>query len=449
MNNNNISDISDIPAISVISTMSKKEMILTIRNLEKKIICVVKVQRLFRLRKFKQELKNIFDTVVELEKIKCEKIKTTTVNYFDNRNTYKNEQLYNLLLKKLLSKKVMKLFDNVLIRYYKYVGVRPNICIPIDSKILLSSWMTVCFPEYVIGITLEEINLTPDEYPCDIYFIAKAITDSFYGLVVQNNVTNENDSELFRKFVKLMNQYSNSFTYFKEKDKHEKINILLGEYASILKNIKFIIEDSNNVTNKKHISDESRPDILKEVKKSLDNTFSLIQTYDKTVKREEIEMYCNLNEIKEAKLDEIYKDLLVRDIESKQLVLFPIIMNQIKNIFDGMNVRNMTFENQMTLDDIFNVELMSRLILTNNFTIKNALAYGVSMRSIIDYLESHFSLENTGDEWNKNFSEVNLEIDENVSKLFSKIIFHIFEKQKEIIGCVQSVQTMVKNGIVY
>jgi len=335
--------------------------------------------------------------------------------------------------------KNIKNFNEVLSRFKIFIGLN----LPIDSKKLFSAWMIVAFPVDTIGKTLEQINSTPFDYPCNIYFLAKNMINNFCGLLKIRTIVGKEKTEIIRKFIKVLIQYSDGINYFLTNDKFIKINQLFNQHIGILKNIKYVINDGTKKDNLKKISDIQRPDIIEELNKSLDKNFKMIQKLDNKIKKDDLEIYFNITELKNNLLEQKQKEILIEDTRTKKLIFLPLILKTLKDAFYSLKAHTIHLENGIEFDDIFDDEIISRLIRNNRFTRENSLAYGSSMKFLINNLESSVSVIETNTEWDSiligNYSDV--------FEYFAEILFFIMLRLRKIYENIESIGIILSSGI--
>lgn len=409
---------------------------------KKKVMYSVKIQRWYRFKKLVKEVQHMTHMLSNLGKY-TKPISSNQLNMFDPTNNTINERRYGELVGLLMLKDNIISFNKILVRFYRYVGLNFNISLPIDSTRLLSGWMIVSFPESTIGKTTEQINKTPTEYPCDIYFLAKDMIMNFDKLLIVDTLHGVERTECIRTFVKTLNKYSNGILYFFDTDKREKIKQLLNEYFNIKKNIDYVTSDGNSTEETKKIKDKDRPAILAELQKSLDKIFLILLKFDKTIKKEEIDTYYKLAETREAELEEIQKHILMRDIRTKKLMFLPVIIVKIKNTFCVLKGNKIPLQDSISFDDIFDTDMISRLIFTESFSKEKATSYGSQMKFLINNLESPASSQLTNTEWNLIVAGNH----EDVAEYFVTILFFIASKLRNICENIDAMEIMTNANI--
>jgi len=186
----------------------------------------------------------------------------------------------------LVNKQNITNIDDMIKKFYRYNGINKNVAHTINSKIFMSAWMVVFFPDIILSRKRENIK-NDNEYPNDIYYISL----EFINWLAQLN-NNTHNTEFRRLYTKKFNQYSNAITYFLNRDKNEKINQFVREYCQTNLTIEKM-KDS-----KKYDGDE-KDKCITEVTKTKSIILKNILRLDKTINVDELEFYANLENAKE------------------------------------------------------------------------------------------------------------------------------------------------------
>lgn len=383
---------------------------------------LIKLQKFYLYKKFLKSVRNNIDLIKELMSYEN---KIEEIHLFDHENH--REKLFDSLKKLIIKKENINGLNDMLSNLYNYYKVNILIAPPITPQKLLSAWIIVNFPEYILG--KQKKDLTDQySYPDDIYIITKTFIDNFNKLLV---CPFDNDTK--RCFFKSFNKYSNAITYFLERDKLHQLNKLINEYHEINNTINMLILD-----NKMEPSDKTK--CLDEIKKTKSNITSYILKLDKSIKIDEIELQSNLHILKEKKIEELNYTILVNDVKTKKLVFFTSFLSQIKNDLIKINAKKtLTGKN---IDDVIDVDLISKSIMYTDLSYESIKKYGDYFVQIINELQASSQISTTVELWNKLNDEPNSSID-----FLIKMLFLIFNEIKKIYENIQTINTLNSVGI--
>lgn len=329
-------------------------------------------------------------------------------------------------LKTLLSdKNIVKKFDNILQKLYRYTNVNHQVSFVINSRKFLSAWVILAFPEFVLGKSKNEIN-NETNYPDDIYFISKNLIEKLKLLT-----TYSNNPEFMRQFFKNFNQYSNAINYFLMRDRIEQINKLIDEYFDVNNTLRAVYKsDKYSIENKKNTIDA-----IKNTKKQI---LTYISKLDKNIKKQHLEVCSNFEYIKEKKIEELQFKLLIEDIDNKKFLIFNRVIDHIKK---GLMTLGHT---DAQINDLLDGEFISRKIAYSNFTNNDVLSYGEYMKNIINTLQAPSLVQDTNLKWEKIKL---LKTETPISEYFSKVLFFVIEEITLIKENLESIVTLVNVGV--
>ena len=303
---------------------------------------IIKIQHNFFRKKLRQSIienVNLIKTMTSLTK------EPIHYNLFDKNQTVTEK--YNELKKILMSRNNIIIFDNIIRMINKCYKIE------LTSKKLMTAWIIIGFPEFVLG---KDKNLIKNinEYPDDIYFIAKNMIESF--IKFPYNKTYDDD----RKFFKIINQYTNAINYFLLRDKTEQINKLIVEYIDIYKTIKSI-ESSNKY------DDKTRTECLDVITKMQHNIAKHIFVLNKDITIDILNNYAKFMMNIENVMHIAYHDVLYDDIINKQYTMLTKCIDDIRNI---INIIEKNSDINEILDVEYIISLFQNLTIDNNDIVK-------------------------------------------------------------------------------
>lgn len=348
------------------------------------------------------------------------------LNLFDNKAL--DDDNFENLKKLLMDKENIKKINEMLVRLYRYYGVDQNIAPKINSKKFMSAWMLVSFPEIVIGKTKLHIN-NENNYPDDIYFISKKMINLFTELTICDI---NNSSELRRKFFKSFNQFSNAINYFLNRDKVEKIFSLTREYFDMCKTL-------NLITESKKYSDHAKKECEKVINESKNKIILFMQSLDDSIKRDELELYANLENIKNKKIEETQFKILIDDIKSKKFIFLGKVINEIKQ-----NITKLCGSSKIChdIEDILDSDFLIRSMTYFPFEKNDIEKYGNYLINIINELQAPIKVKDTKEKWENLKNEVN-----DMDEYLARMLFLVFEEIRDIKETIMNLSAMSSVGI--
>lgn len=389
-------------------------------TMEKFLTAVEKLQKRFLYKRF---IRSLYKNKDLIDKLNTYLTPPEHIDMFNPTGTM--QRRYDELQKLLLDKKNIFVMRDILNKLYRYTGVNKSVNFTIDGRKLLMSWMITSFPEVIIGKEKHEM-INSQNYPDDVYFVT---LDFIKEITLMTSVTSSRDP---MKFFKSFNQYSNAVTYFLEKDRTEKLTELLNQYFDIGKTL-LLVERSDKY------SEQEKIDSANELKKSRDTIFSFVNILDKTIKREDADLYAQTEILRTERTEELQYQILVNDITEKKFVFLPRIIEEIKESFSKLGGRKIQLVNSngssMDIDDLLDGEMFIRKFTYMSFSKGEANAYGDLMMVIVNGLQTPASVIETNRKWNE-LKESDFEINE----YFSKMLFFVL---KEIVDIKESILNYV------
>lgn len=311
------------------------------------------------------------------------------INMFDEK---KNVELqYDKFCKMIQDKNLIKIMSHFLETYYDYYKLDENIAKIVSAKKLLFMWLLIGFPQFTISKTHHElITQSKNIYPNEIYHISTNLLKCLSDLNSSNEYKKSNNDNL-RKFTKALNQYSNAITYFLERDKMEEISKLVQEYYDINETLMRIRVSDNH-------SEEMKKEDENLLNKSKEKILTYINKFDKSIKKEDLESYANLNLIKSLKIEQAQFQIMLNDIRIKKLFYFKRAIDFIKS--ELINLKALKTKNGYNLNEILDSDFMvQKIVVSNLFGYEDVVKYGNYIFAILSELQSQDSMEKSKIKW--------------------------------------------------
>lgn len=237
-------------------------------NLGRNDLKIVKVQRLCLRKLFLVEFINCLDIFITLKQLINPTLRTKKTDfvhiielgdYFDELASYISRQ------------DVVQRIDKFLYRYYRYLRGRyllEHIAPKITSKVFLSIYIIVGFPEFILMLTKAQALNNSGTINHDLYQISNKLVNAFNVLCYYGKNT-----DFMRSLNKHMNMYSNCFSLFMGVDKNLKIQELVANWRDLETTISQV-----NVSEK--YSDEECEDVINTIRKSQNMIIALLLKTD-------------------------------------------------------------------------------------------------------------------------------------------------------------------------
>jgi hypothetical protein len=364
----------------------------------------------YRNNKILREFVNIEDDIKKLNDIKNKR--------FQQNNIYSLEQVFDILTKLLKNKNLINNFESFFKKFNRLFNTTYK------SKDILSAWMIFICPEYILDITLDELNnLNSNNYKKNVYYSAEQL---IYHLTYFKSVN-------IISFNKYIFDYQVNFNIFLNIDKLQKAFELSKEYMGIEETIYEITESKKYNENEKIIILNNLTDTQNEIKKYI-NLFNFTISFEK-LKQNVVNKIKFKNMIKKE-----FKNEIEKCFDEKKYDIVKDLLTEIKQFILKFNKNKDDINNFFDIDYI--IHLFNHDIITifdiNNFCLK-----------LIDYILPYGSkaLENyKRDEWNCIF---NNKINNNsINKFATIFIYFILELINEIIEEILSFEIFCSKYLV-
>jgi hypothetical protein len=325
---------------------------------------------------FKQVIKILFimkDNITLLNNFI--ELRTQPVPLTINKSDWINRN-YDILTKFLFNKSLLLQVNNFINQYNKFYKIDENIRGPLTNKKILSIWLILAFPEYIIDTNLDDINTNKNDYKIDLYILTKELHNILMSIINDNF-----NKEIIRKFNKQLNLYINSLDYYLLINKREKLSNYIREWIELEKSIK-LIETSN-----KYDNNEKNQSIF-----VLTKSKNLIEKYiNKFIEQSSISQ-SEINNINMTELFVKLKDIVVQQInlENNLKITMEIILNeQIENndysnlikILEQIKTFILSFTkiSEDNINEILDIDYIVQLIRHDVLTVSEINEFGLNL----------------------------------------------------------------------
>lgn len=365
-----------------------------------------------KIDKLKQKLLyNNFVKVIKNNKDILEKLNQLIFSS-KNINLFEPNRNFELAQRFVLEKNTLLFSKTIINTYYRAIKHDPLVSFKINGNMFIMAWIIVSFPENVIGKTFNELNVNNNHLSDDIYFIAKDFTEKIK--LLSDNANLFNDKIFLKDFIVCFNKYSNAFTYFKEWDKTNKLCELITEYNETIKTI-------NQIEQNKKYYDEDKRIQIQLTKTFSDKVFKHILELDNTINRDELDQILKIEHLKEKRLNDVYCHLLTNDIITRKLIYLKLVLNEIMLSFKKLKGNN----TNISFGDICDYDMIVRRINNDTFDKNFVLTIGITMKNIINCLESQYAEIITNKKWDELIQKYDNYNNNTSAELFSNILIFI------------------------
>ena len=349
--------------------------------------------------------------------------------FIDNRN---NLQVLAIKLQDWLSstfdeltcfinkKEVINNFTNFINIYNKFYPNSNNIRKELTPQKILSIWIILAYPEFIIDLNYGEIDENKRNYKTDLYILTKELLNIINNIVCKLEDNKEIDNEVLRIFNKKINSFMNCFDYYLLVNKQEKINSYIKEWCTLEKSIQLISTSEYYNINEK----EKSMDIINKTKKILErymNKFNIDISFN--ILKENVSF--NIKFENELKIN--YENNLRVDLSNNNY-------NNLKNILTETKdfIRKFTKLDKQELDEHIDIDFIVQVIQYDVISINDIVNFGTRVINDICLAGSIFLNQKQIKEWNK----INTIQDKNtlISKLLLLCLESINEIYEEIIA---------------
>lgn len=360
-------------------------------------------------------------------------INQSNINMFDlNRQT---EIQYENLCKTIQDSQLIQLFTNVLQSYYDYIGKQEDV-LHLTSRKMLFMWLIIGFPQYTIGKTHKQLTEeTKNIYPNEIYHITINFMTSLYNLSNSGHYSKEN-TDLLRKFNKYVVRYSDAISYFLERDKAEEITKLVKEYYEVNKTLMEIIASEK-------YTDELKQQNTELLNKTKEKILAQINKFDKSIKKEELESYSNMELLQKLKIEETQFQVMLNDIKTKKLFYFKRALSwtlQSMCVLKAESVRS-GHDIKDVIDPDF---IIQKIVVSGVYTNNDTIAYGNYIMKILNELQSPDTITESNQLWE---TVKNQCIDKQMHVFLANMIFFVMKEINKIFDQIQLISSLHELGI--
>lgn len=350
------------------------------------------------------------------------KIHTKETPMFTTREKFIDTQYMNMI-NFLRNKDTIAKFSDLLDLHYRISRNDPKIAKKITSKIFLSAWSIVSFPEFILD-TNHELVIKDATYIGDIYRL------SFNFINMVNLFFKNNSNENYRKLTKALNIYSNSFYYFMEADKIKLINELSMQWCGMCKNI-MCIERSDKYGESK----EESINAIKNTQNKIENKIIMLSPKFDFSK---LKCLSELSETIDRNLIVAYRNIICDELNNKKYDIPAKALAEIKNTFILLNNKlAVELDSYIDIDHLINIHKNEALY------IDGIGSMGDYLTDILCGLASQQHEEKIRIKWNK----IKQDNTNNINDFLSELIIYQLEEIDNLKNDIISVETMISLGI--
>jgi len=317
-------------------------------------------------------------------------------------------------------KEVINKFTNFINIYNKFYPNSNKIRKELTPQKILSIWIILAYPEFIIDLNYGEIDENKSDYKTDLYILTKELLNIINNIVCKLEDNKEIDNEVLRIFNKKINSFMNCFDYYLLVNKQEKINSYIKEWCTLEKSIQLISTSEYYNINEK----EKSMDIINKSKKILErymNKFNIDISFN--ILKENVSF--NIKFENELKIN--YENNLRVDLSNNNYNNLRNILTETKDF-----IRKFTKLDKQELDEHIDIDFIIQIIQYDVISINDIVNFGTRVINDICLAGSIFLNQKQIKEWNK----INTIQDKNtlISKLLLLCLESINEIYEEIIA---------------
>ena len=289
----------------------------------------------------------------------------------------------------------------------------------------MSAWTILCFPEFILGVTLEQIK-TSDKHIYDVYLAAANFIASINDLLISQT------SENYLKYIGFSNNYTNCFETFLQKDKIIKIQDLAAQWLVMGQNIDLIDK-----------SDKYTEDHKNKCKIEIEHTRKSIIFFIKKIAPDfdihELIKYETLQKHTTIIMSIAYKNLFYKDLTEKIYNTTTQILHEIRA---GLLILNKKLE--VEFEDTFNINFILTRHKNDVLSYDDIVKIGDYLVEIIKTLESPVSESDTIKKWENilcSYTEDN--------KLIVDLFIFILDEIEDIKQNIINVHTLASLNLLF
>jgi len=216
----------------------------------------------------------------------------------------------------------------------------------------------------------------------------------------------------------------------------EEITKLIQEYYNLNETLMQV------KTSDKYSSDDKEQS-ENQLNKMKEKVLTQINFFDKSINKEELESYANMNLLKNLKIEELQFQVMLNDIKTKKLIFFKKTIEWIRDSI--VKLGGLKTKNGNDINDIIDADFISQKIMMNvAFNNNEIIKYGDYIMKILNELQSIASVKESNDKWNM-LKEKNNSLP--MYSFFANMIFFVVKEIQNIHEQLQIIQTMSKFDI--
>jgi hypothetical protein len=386
----------------------------------------ISIQQAYFSKKLRSEYKhcaNLFNTLNNYTTIH------SNIPMFVDRHDYINNQ-YKQCIGVLTNKQNLQtiaLFVNALNRFCSQSF--DIIVKKLTPQTLLTAWLIVSFPEFILEVGREELHTNSNIYPNEIYFIALEAINVIKMIGLLDTFTNE----FKRVLVKRINIYCNAINYYLVRDRGEMTKKLVTEWLEIHSTLKLI------KTSKLYVSEDERRACFMQVAQTKFKVMENIKKISPEIKEDELKLYAKMLDRVAIMGKQNEKKMLYDDIKNNKFVLVKQILTELHDTIIKLSHRLQTEVNEFIDADFITG-------YAKIFTKDDITKYGTYFITILNKLGSENSEEIRIAKWNT-IKEKYTNNDVDMCSYFTKMLIFVMMELYEIKQHILNTYIMMSLGV--
>lgn len=357
--------------------------------------------------KFKTKLlKTLFLRELNNNKINLLELKGLTSYDQDNHNAemdlFSKEYKIKFMSveKRIRSKSFLSSMNSLLHKLYRYLNCNINtqktttesvIAFQLGPREFTSAFVIYGFPEIILDIDREKLKTKDFGIYSDIYYFAEDLINQLMEILEEDCVI---DNNIFRKFVKTVNMYSNCFANYVTVDKDKKMKELMMGWYGFKKSIR-------DIENNNKLSDDQKKECIEVIDKNKKSTLDMLCRMNRHIRPEAFEEYMNKYETLMDNFEEQFKkaywDQIVDELNKGNNELLIKVLLEIKDELVKLVPNNHTYHEE--LNEYFDIDFTKQKIETGVYNYNELIGQADYLVNVILRLQSPIRNNDTRNKW--------------------------------------------------
>lgn len=337
----------------------------------------------------------------------------------DHNPIYEMNKNFDALASHLRRKEVISIANAIVKRVYRYIDDE-NVAPKMNGRDLMGIFCFAGFPEVVL-MDKELLNNNKSSLDYDVYMIARKLIGA-WGIVL---ISNDKD-EATRKFIKLINMYSNCFRIWMNKDKISKVNELIKQWYDIGKTLNEVSQSDKYEQSQKEITIET-------IKISQNKIKSMIKAIDSNFDLSSLDKYIALYDQIEIGIEKGFWDMLREQLAEGKSIMFLDLIKQVHaEVISLLPNKNGEVKSKIVeeIDSFYNMETIEKITLDESITGEEFIRLADRFLAVLLILQAPSRSENMVKEWNELLESIHKEKDDVERGV--KILKFLFKETKAI-----------------